>query len=65
MQLSFYQSMLAIMKKYVCTFQCTETMIHHEGQYDTLREFTACFMKAEVIALLGPKALKKLNFESD
>jgi hypothetical protein len=64
LQLSFYTSVMQILKQYVLLFQSADTLVHqlHEQQFKTFKEFLACFMKAEHLVTLTPKTAKTMTF---
>ncbi|KAL2102116.1 hypothetical protein ACEWY4_001284 [Coilia grayii] len=65
LELSLYMGVLAILKDYVMVFQGSETLVHklHDRQLELFLAYLACFVKAEHITKLSPKALKELVLE--
>nr|XP_055062827.1 uncharacterized protein LOC129445854 isoform X2 [Misgurnus anguillicaudatus] len=56
---------LAILKEYVMVFQGSQTLVHklHDRQLELFLAYLACFVKAEHIIKLSPRALKELVLE--
>ncbi|RXN22565.1 hypothetical protein ROHU_023414 [Labeo rohita] len=65
LQLSIYMGVLAILKEYVMVFQGSQTLVHklHDWQLELFLAYLACFVKAEHITKLSPRALKELVLE--
>ena len=62
--MSFYQSALPILKKYVCLFQSKEPLIHlvHDKLDELFRDFLSCYIKPDRIPA-SSHALKQLNLD--
>ncbi|CAJ1076412.1 hypothetical protein ROHU_023414 [Xyrichtys novacula] len=56
---------LAILKDYVMVFQGSQTLVHklHDRQLELFLAYLACFVKAEHITKLSPRALRELVLE--
>ncbi|KAL6473267.1 hypothetical protein MHYP_G00194550 [Metynnis hypsauchen] len=65
LQLSLYKGVLAILKDYVMIFQGSQTLVHklHDRQLELFLACLACFVKAEHITKLSPRALRELVLE--
>ncbi|CAK6975065.1 hypothetical protein NQZ68_031049 [Scomber scombrus] len=65
LQLSIYMGVLAILKEYVMVFQGSQTLVHklHDRQLDLFLAFLDCFVKAEHITQLSPRALREMVLE--
>ncbi|XP_073729982.1 uncharacterized protein [Misgurnus anguillicaudatus] len=65
LQLSIYMGVLAILKEYVMVFQGSQTLVHklQDRQLELFLAYLACFVKAEHIIKLSPRALKELVLE--
>ncbi|KAL6473249.1 hypothetical protein MHYP_G00194370 [Metynnis hypsauchen] len=65
LQLSLYKGVLAILKDYVMIFQGSQTLVHklHDLQLELFLACLACFVKAEHITKLSPRALRELVLE--
>ncbi|KAJ4929459.1 hypothetical protein JOQ06_005067 [Pogonophryne albipinna] len=57
--------LLAILKEYVMVFQGSQTLVHklHDRQLELFLAFMACFVKAEYITQLSPRALREMVLE--
>ncbi|XP_077065678.1 uncharacterized protein LOC143718544 [Siphateles boraxobius] len=65
LRLSIYMGVLAILKEYVMVFQGSQTLVHklHDRQLELFLAFLACFVKAEHITQLSPRALREMILE--
>ncbi|KAF3858932.1 hypothetical protein F7725_012133 [Dissostichus mawsoni] len=65
LRLSIYMGLLAILKEYVMVFQGSQTLVHklHDRQLELFLAFMACFVKAEHITQLSPRALREMVLE--
>ncbi|XP_034058946.1 uncharacterized protein LOC117537731 isoform X2 [Gymnodraco acuticeps] len=65
LRLSIYMGLLAILKEYVMVFQGSQTLVHklHDRQLELFLAFMACFVKAEYITQLSPRALREMVLE--
>ncbi|XP_030272286.1 uncharacterized protein LOC115581383 [Sparus aurata] len=65
LRLSIYMGVLAILKEYVMVFQGSQTLVHnlHDRQLELFLAYLACFVKAEHITKLSPRALRELVLE--
>lgn len=63
--ISFYVSVLPILKRYLMLYEMKEPRVHtlYEEQNKLLSEFFACFMKSESFANKSSKELKEIRCE--
>ena len=63
--LNFYVSVLAMLKRYVCVFQGSQTLVHklHDKQLEIFTQFLACFIKPEHLVRKTPSQLKSLDLK--
>ena len=61
--MSFYRSVMPLLKRYVLIFQSKEPLIHklHDEQIQVLKDFLTCIMKPESLGNISPRLLSKLK----
>ncbi len=64
---NLFVSVLSQLKEYVMLFQSNSPLIHilHDKQLSLLRDFLACFIKAENIAANSAKKIKRLDVKDE